>query len=416
MLNFEKGYGIRIGLRDFKANMSNISSGITGMVYSISGIIVLYSTIGHRAGLSQAHIISWLFTTFFIGGLLSVFYSLYYKQPIVFAASLPAAGLVGSQFGIFGIPEMCGGFILCGVLLLLAGVSGIMGFIKKVLPVPIVMGMIAGIFMNYAINLLKAVQAEPFVCGFVFLSFLFARRFLQKIPSQLIALIASIAMVIFFRPLTVLEEGLHFSISLPMIASPKFTLRAFTAVSLPLLFLALTDVFKAYGVLTANQYQPPLNSSLFASGIASIIGGFTLAHAMSLAGAGTAIVATESAGPREQRYVASVIKNSFSILLALLLGFIFPILYNLPTFISDVLAALAMIPLFMNALGGAFGSSQFQLGAFTALVVGISGFVIGNIGTPVCALASGVVVSLFTEWNDFKKQVATLKTHAKEKA
>jgi benzoate membrane transport protein len=190
-----------------------------------------------------------------------------------------------------------------------------------------------------------------------------------------------------------------------MFVLPVFTLQVFTSVSLPVLLLALTDVFKAYGVLSANKYQPPLNSSLFASGIASICSGFTLAHAMSLAGAGTAIVATATAGPHEQRYAASVIKNTFSIFLALMLGFIFPVLYSLPISISDVLAALAMISLFMSALSGAFGSAYFQLGAFAALVVGLSGLTAGNIGTPVCSLVIGFIVSLFTEWNDFKQQL-----------
>ena len=50
MLKLEKGCGIQEGLKDFRVNISNIASGITGMVFSISGIVVIFSNIAAKIG------------------------------------------------------------------------------------------------------------------------------------------------------------------------------------------------------------------------------------------------------------------------------------------------------------------------------------------------------------------------------
>lgn len=88
MGKLEKGPGLCAGLRDFQLNASNVSSGITGMVFSISGIVVIFSNIATQAGLSQQQMISWMFAAFLLGGVMSVLFSLYYKIPLVFNRTL----------------------------------------------------------------------------------------------------------------------------------------------------------------------------------------------------------------------------------------------------------------------------------------------------------------------------------------
>ena len=60
----EKGKGLRSGLRELKFNASNIASGITGFAFSISGIVLIFSSVGKEANLNQEQIISWMFMGF----------------------------------------------------------------------------------------------------------------------------------------------------------------------------------------------------------------------------------------------------------------------------------------------------------------------------------------------------------------
>lgn len=403
MFKMEKGPGIRAGLRDFKVNASNISSGITGMVFSVSGIVVIFSNIATQAGLSQEQIISWMFTAFLLGGVMSVLFSLYYKIPLVFTNSLPGMILTGVLYASFGINEMAGGLIMAGALVFLVGISGLMDVIKRVLPIPIVMGMVAGVFLSYAVNMASAVQSEPLVCGVVILAYFLSLRLFPKAPAQLVALVIAAVMVAFFSPIPIPVDEMEFGISHPIFVRPVFSAHAFVSVSIPIALLALADSIKGYGVLRTNGYNPPMNSVTAVGGLVSIFAGFALSNVIGFAGVGTAIVATDAAGPRERRYVASVIKNVFSIVLALLVGFVYPLLHGLPTAVSNMLAGLAMLSLFTGSLGTAFGTGRFKLGAFAAMVVGVADISVASIGAPIIALAVGTLVSLLAEKDDFKE-------------
>ena len=406
MFRMEKGQGIREGLRDFRLNASNISSGITGMVFSVSGIVVIFSNIAKQAGLSQTEIVSWMFTAFLLGGLLSIFFSLYYKMPLVFTNSLPGMMLVGSLYAMFGMREMVGGLVMAGALVFLVGISGLMNLIKRILPIPIVMGMVAGVFLSYAVKMVTAVQNDTLVCGLVLLGYLVTIRLFPKAPAQLAALIVAAIMVAITGAITVPLNEMKFGISHPIIVAPTFTWKAFVSVSIPVALLALADSIKGYGVLKTNGYNPPMNAVTAAGGLVSIFAGFALSNVIGFAGVGTAIVATDAAGPRERRYAASVIKNLFSVLLALLVGFVFPLLHGLPTEVSNMLAGLAMLSLFTGSLSTAFGGDNFKLGAFAALAVGLADVSVGSIGAPIIALVAGTIVSLLAESKDFKELLA----------
>lgn len=406
MLKMEKGHGIREGLRDFQVNVSNISSGITGMVFSISGIVVIFSNIAMQAGLSQAQIISWMFTAFLFGGILSIGFSLYYKIPLVFTNSLPGMILTGTLYATFSINEMVGGLVMAGALVFLVGISGLMDVIKRVLPIPIVMGMVAGVFLSYGVKIATSVQSSSLVCGVILLAYLLTLRLFPKFPAQLVALIAAAVMVVFFSPIPIPLDEMEFGLSSPLFIAPVFTWSAFVSVSIPIALLALADSIKGYGVLRINGYNPPMNSVTAIAGLVSMFAGFCLSNVIGFAGVGTAIVATDAAGPKERRYVASVIKNLFSIVLALLVGFVYPLLHGLPVDASNMLAGLAMLSLFTSSLNMAFGSGSFKLGAFAAMIIGVADISIASIGAPIIALAAGAIVSLLAEPEDFRKLLA----------
>ena len=406
MGKLEKGPGLRAGLRDFQLNASNVSSGITGMVFSISGIVVIFSNIATQAGLSQQQMISWMFAAFLLGGVMSVLFSLYYKIPLVFTNSLPGMILCGSLYAMFGIHEMAGGLVMAGALVLLAGISGVMSAIKRILPIPIVMGMVAGVFLSYGVNMVTAVQNAPLVCGTVLLAYLITLKIFPRVPAQLVALAAAALMVIFASPIPISLSDMQFGLSYPIFVKPEFTLNAFVSVSIPIALLALADSIKGYGVLKTNGYEPPMNAVTAAGGLVSVFAGTCLSNVIGFAGVGTAIVATDAAGPQERRYVASVIKNLFSIVLALIVGFVYPLLHGLPTDVSNMLAGLAMLSLFTGSLKAAFGGERFKLGAFTAMAVGAADISVASIGAPIIALAVGTVVSLLAEGEDFRQMLA----------
>src|SRR5690606_36561973 len=93
----------------------------------------------------------------------------------------------------------------------------------------------------------------------------------------------------------------------PRLFAPSFTLAALTELAVP---LALTTIAvqnpQGVAAVRAMGYRPPLAAMTVLTGAASVINGFLGASTACIAGPSTAIIASESAGPKEGRYAAGV--------------------------------------------------------------------------------------------------------------
>ncbi|MDD3654873.1 MAG: benzoate/H(+) symporter BenE family transporter [Desulfotomaculaceae bacterium] len=172
---------------------------------------------------------------------------------------------------------------------------------------------------------------------------------------------------------------------------------------MPLVLLGLADFLKGYGILTANRFDAPVNSMITTTGICSTIGAFFLAHNITVAGPVTAITSCDDAGPKDARWVAALIKGVIQVFIAFFGGLLVPFLRSLPATVTNVLAGLAMLTLFITAFNIAFSNtSKFQMGAFFAFIVAYSNITIYIISSPVWALLIGVLVSVIFERENVK--------------
>ncbi len=159
---------------------------------------------------------------------------------------------------------------------------------------------------------------------------------------------------------------------------------------------------QAMGVLKTEGYSVPANTMTIASGIGGIVSGLFGAHNANIAGPMTAICASSDAGPKEGRYVASVVNGITFALFGVFAVYAIRFVSFVPTSLVSVLAGLAMINVLISALKSAFSTGRFRIGAFFAFCTGLSGISILNIGCAFWALVIGVVVSLICESGDFK--------------
>jgi benzoate membrane transport protein len=395
----EPGFGIKNGIKDFKINIQNLSAFITALVFGITGSFILYVNVAEEAEVAYGMTISWVMSGTVLGAVSTIMLSLNYKQPIVILPSLPALLVVGQMLALFGLNEMVAGYLIAAIIIFLMGLFKIVRKISKFLPIPIIMGMVAGIFMNYGEKMVNGVSHHPLVGGSIILAFLISCAFLKKAPPILITLIVGVVSTLLFAPFKLSGEA--FKLYPPIFIKPKFSPGIIFSVSIPLVLLVLADTLKGYGVLRTNDYDPPLNTNTMVAGVVSALSAFFLSHAVSMAGPVTAIVGGADAGDKKHRYVSSVLNAAGMLTAGVLAGFIFPFVKALPSDISSVIAGLAMLGLFTSSLEMAFGSKKFIKGAFTSFIVGLSGFSVLSISAPVWAVIFGLVVSVFTEHKDF---------------
>ena len=66
-----------------------------------------------------------------------------------------------------------------------------------------------------------------------------------------------------------------------------------------------------------------------------------------------------------------------------------------------MIAGLAMLGVLINSLKTAFSDSKFQMGAFFALTIGMSGVTFFHISAPLWAIIGGLLVSFLVEKEHF---------------
>lgn len=400
----EKGPGFRDGLRSLpgKLNPATIGAGIVAAIFGCTGPALIVINGANEAGLSAGVIASWIFGIYFFGGLLSIFLALYYKQPITGAFSIPGAALVTAALPNFAFSEMVGAFLLAGLIVFLVGITGVVRKVAQWIPFPIVMAMIAGALIGFGIDIVHSAYAAPIVAGSALVGFVLFSRFFPKIPGVVGALLFGAVAGALTDAFGTFEGGL--GMTAPQVVVPTFDLGATFAVSLPLALLVIgAENAQAMGALMASRYHPPFNVMTIISGVGGMLAPVFGGHNANIAGPMTAICASDQAGAnRENRYAATVVNGTLFALFGIFAGITVAVVTVMPAELTATVAGLAMISVLVKSFRASFSESRFQLGAFFALVIAMSGVTLFNISAPFWALLGGVLVSALLETGDFR--------------
>ncbi|MBP2303580.1 benzoate/H(+) symporter BenE family transporter [Azospirillum picis] len=396
----ERGAGYMDGLRALPKHLTlkSVSAGTVAAIFGCTGPALIIIGAAEAGGLTSAQTVSWLFAVYFLGGLISLVMAPYYMQPVVGAYSIPGAAMLLGALKSFDFSHAVGAFIMAGVLVLLLGVSGLIGRVMRWLPMPIIMAMIAGALIRFATSTVTAAEAAPLLVGATIVAFFVTMRLSKSFPPVLAALIVGIAVAAATGAFQPVDGPVAFV--LPTLTTPSFSLDAFLAVSVPLAILVIgAENAQATGVLLAEGYRPPVNAMTVVSGIGGILAGVLGGHNANIAGPMTAICSSEQAGEdRRGRYAAAVVNGVLFGSFGIFAGIAVPFVLALPKALIATVAGLAMIGVLVASFQQAFTRSQgHQIGAFVALAVAMSDIRLLSISAPFWALVLGVAVSLLVE-------------------
>ena len=401
----EKGPGFRSGLADLgkHLNSKTITAGLVAAIFGCTGPALIVINAATTAGYTMEQTISWLFGIYVFGGLISLIMALYYKSPIVGAYSIPGATMLGTALAGFSFNEASGAFIMAGIIVLLLGLTGLIGKVMRWLPLPIVMGMIAGAMLRFGTAIITASVSLPIVCGAALVGFFIVPLLIKKFPPVLGALICGV--IAAFATGSFTTEAVALTYIPPQFVVPQFNVATILSVSIPLAALVMgAENAQAIGVLYAQDYKPPINAMTVISGVGGVVAGLFGAHNANIAGPMTAICSSEEAGEKKEgRYAAAVVNGILFAGFGLIASFAVAFVKIIPSPLISVLAGVAMINVLLNAFQDGFGTKKFKVGAFFALVIGASGVSILGIGSAFWALVGGVVISMICEKKDFDK-------------
>ena len=379
------------------------ANALVAFLFAASAPVAIILSAGIRGGLTEADLASWIFAAFAVNGILTVLMSAVFRQPLAFFWTIPGTVLVGAALQTLGFAEVIGAYLLTGGLLLVLGLTGWVKQIMDRLPMPIVMGMVAGVFVQFGLDWIRAFESDLFLVAAMTVTFfvLTAVPRLQKmVPPMIAVLVVGIVIL--------LSGGYDSggSYAGPVLAAPRFYAPEFSvAAALELVIpLAITVIAaqNAQGIviLRSAGHNPPVNAITTACGIASLVTAMVGSVSSCLTGPSNAILT--SGGSHDRHWLAAVILGGMAILFGIFAPLVTNLLIATPTAFLSTLAGLALLRTLQGAFQTSFGPT-FPLGGLIAFLVTLAGLPIFDIGAPFWGLVFGVIASLLMERDSFTK-------------
>lgn len=378
------------------------ANGFVGWVFAATAPVAVILSVGTRGGLSEAELASWIFGVFFINGLISILFCWLYRQPLAFFWTIPGTVLVGPALGHLSFAEVIGAYYATGALMLVLGATGWVKRAMHALPMPIVMGMVAGVFLRFGLDLVRslhddAVIVAPMVAVWLLLTVFpgLGRRLPPLIGALLLGALVSILAGRFdASSLGALE------LVRPVVHMPVWSWGAMFELVLPLAITVLVvQNGQGIAVLKAAGHQPPVDAITIACGVGAMASAVVGSVSTCLTGPTNAIIT--ASGERSRQYTAGIFTGVLAVVFGLLSPAFTRLMLNAPKAFIMALAGLAMLRILQAAFVASF-KDKFTLGALVAFLVTVADRGLLNIGAAFWGLLAGLAVSGLLERRDFR--------------
>jgi benzoate membrane transport protein len=397
--------GLRKILADFGALYA--SNGFVGWLFAATGPVAIILAVGSNGGLSQSEITSWIFGAFFINGLITILLCWLYRQPLAFFWTIPGAVLVGQSLSHLTFPEVIGAYYVTSLLMLVLGATGSVKRAMELAPMPIVMGMVAGVFLRFGLDLVRAVLADAAIAGPMVAVWVLAtalpaigRRCPPIIAALLVGAVAAVVLGRFdgMAPMQV-------ELVKPVFQAPAWSAAAMFELVVPLAITVLVvQNGQGYAVLKAAGHAPPINTVTIACAVGAAASAAVGSVSTCLTGPTNAIIT--ASGERSRQYVAGIFLGCLALVFGLLAPTFTRLLLGAPRSLVTALAGLAMLRVLQTAFIASF-SGRFSLGALVAFLVTVADVPLLNVGAAFWGLLAGGCVSWLLERADFAAESAT---------
>jgi benzoate membrane transport protein len=382
-----------------------VVNGFIGLIFAATGPVAVVLAVG-RQGLTPRELASWIFGIFFLNGMLTVLACWIYRQPLAFFWTIPGTVLVGPALSHLTFREVIGAFIATGLLIVVLGLSGWVRRTMALIPMPIVMAMVAGVFLRFGTDLVRALGGDPaiavpMVTVFVLLTAVPALG--RRMPPILGALVVGAVAVGLSGRFNPGSAGMRW-LAAPLVQAPQWSVQAMVELVIPLAITVLVvQNGQGVAVLRSAGHEPPVNAITVLCGVWSLFTAAVGAVSTCLTGPTNALLS--ASGERVRQYTAGITCG----LLAMMFGLFAPLFTSLmlgtPAAFIATLGGLAMLRVLQSSFVTAF-AGRFTFGALITFVVTVADIKVLSVGAAFWGLVAGLAVSWLLERADFVAEKA----------
>jgi benzoate membrane transport protein len=344
------------------------------------------------AGADARQAASGLLVLCLASALVALVLGLRHRMPISIAWSTPGAALLisaGPPPG--GFPAAIGAFLVCGALVVVAGLVPAVGRLIASIPVPIAGAMLAGVLVDLCLAPVRALSEVPWLAAPVIVVWLLVGRFARvwAVPAALV--VAAIA-------IAVTGPGLGDVALAPALVwtTPTFDPATVLGVGIPLFLVTMASQnVPGAAVLAQYGYRTPMRPVLTATGLATLACAPFGGHAVNLAAISAALAAGPDAHPDPgRRWIASVTAGLGLAVLGLGAGLATALLVLSPSVLIEAVAGLALLGALASALSSAVAEPAGREAAAVTFVVTAAGIGFLGIGAAFWGLLTGAAMTL----------------------
>lgn len=352
--------------------------------------------------LSAAETSAWIVVGYGLPGALTIVLTLRYRQPLLVTGNIFILIFVLLLGGELSWPELVGATVVAGTVVLLLGLSGLTHWLARVLPSPIVYGLLAGAVLDPLLaDSITALGTSTLVVGSTFVAYFLSQALLgNRFPALLSALVAGVAVAVIGSETGPLPDPAWPQMAFTL---PEFTLEAvLTAVPVMVVFITVQANAPSIVYLRSQDYEPPETVMSLTSGAGTMLGSFFGPMGISLSLPGSAITAGPEAGDHDLRRWAACVAALFSVLIALSAGFASDLLEFIPSALLDAIVGLAVLGILVQALTEVT-KGPLRMGPIVAFAVAVSDLELLGLGRFFWAIVFGIAVSLLLERDHWSK-------------
>ncbi|WP_232667864.1 benzoate/H(+) symporter BenE family transporter [Pseudonocardia sp. TRM90224] len=367
--------------------LAGIVSPIVGFAGSFPVVLTGLTSVGADPGQAA----SGLLAVSVASGLITVVLALRWRIPVSIAWSTPGAALLvaaGPQPG--GFAAAVGAFLLCGVLIVVAGLVTPLGRLVGAIPGNLAGAMLAGVLLPLCLAPVQALAQIPLLAAPVIAVWALVARFARPwaVPSALVVALAGILWT------GGLPAGAGVAPAFVW-TTPAFDPATLVGIGLPLFVVTMVSQnVTGMAVLSQYGFRPPWRPVLLATGVGTIAAAPVGGHAVNLAAISAALVAGSDAGPAERRWIASTVSGAGLAALGLTAGIVTAVFAASPPVLVQAVAGLALLGALASSIAAAITEPDGREAAAVTFVVTAAGVSFLGLGAAFWGLLAGGAMTL----------------------
>jgi len=330
-------------------------------------------------------------------GITSLGLSLRYRMPVLTAWSTPGAALLVTAGAGVGMAEAVGAFMVCALLITLAGATGWFARVMSRIPQPLAAALLAGVLARFAFDAFAALQREFVLVFVMFLVYLAGRRLWPRyaVPGVLLAgvLVAGLQGQLQF-------SAVQWQWAKPVFTMPMFSVAALVSIALPLFVVTMASQnLPGVAAQRAAGYDVPVSPVIASTGLATLLLAPFGGYAFNLAAITAAIcMGREAHEDPARRWVAAAAAGVFYIVLGLLGGAVVGLIAAFPAPLVLAVAGFALLGTIGAGLATAMKEDGAREAALVTFLVTASGLTLAGVGAAFWGVVAGALTLFVQRW------------------